>query len=269
MTIFIKNSDAVKLVSLLSKISVAVFLWAILNTVSAQIPNRPTPPKLVNDFANILKPEERAALEQKLVAYNDSTSTQIAILTMPNLGGYDAASFSFETAEKWGIGKKSKNNGVLILMSVEERDVFIATGYGMEGVLPDALAKRIVNTQLIPNFKQGNFYKGFDEATTTIIKLAAGEFTADDVESDTQIPLFVVIIIIIFIIIVISNITHKGGGGGQTFSGKGSRSYRSGGPIIWTGGGRSSWGGGGSFGGGGFGGFGGGSFGGGGAGGKW
>ena len=230
----------------------------------AQIPERPSPQRLVNDLANILKPQERAALEQKLVAYNDSTSTQIAILTMPNLSGYDAASFSFETAEKWGIGRKSKNNGILILMSVEERDVYIATGYGMEGAVPDALAKRIVSNQLIPNFKQGKFYEGFDEATSTIIKLAEGEFSADDVESKPKIPLFVIVIIIIFIFIIISNINK--GGGGQTFSGKSVGGYRGGGPIIW-GGGRS--GGFGGFGGGGFGGFGGGSFGGGGAGGKW
>ncbi len=236
------------------------------NNAFAQIPERPSPQRLVNDLANILKPQERAALEQKLVAYNDSTSTQIAILTMPSLGGYDAASFSFETAEKWGIGKKSKNNGVLILMSVEDRDVYIATGYGMEGVVPDALAKRIVNNQLIPNFKQGKFYEGFDEATSTIIKLAEGEFTADDVESNPEIPLFVIVIIIIFIIIIVSNINK--GNGGQTFSGKGAGSYRGGGPIIWGGGGRSG-GFGGFGGGGGFGGFGGGSFGGGGAGGKW
>jgi len=248
-----------------NKVSLLALLLLSFNILVAQIPERPSPPRLINDFANILQPEERTALEQKLVAYNDSTSTQITILTMPNLGGYDAASFAFETAEKWGIGRKSKNNGILILMSVEERDVFIATGYGMESVVPDALAKRIVNTQLIPNFKQGNFYKGFDEATTTIIKLAAGEFSADDVKERKSMPLSVIVIIIIVIIIVLSNIGK--GGGGQTFSGKGTRSYRSGGPKMWGGGG--GFGGGSSWGGGGFGGFGGGSFGGGGAGGKW
>jgi uncharacterized protein len=244
------------------------FLFFANNNAFAQIPERPSPQRLVNDLANILKPQERAALEQKLVAYNDSTSTQIAILTMPNLSGYDAASFSFETAEKWGIGRKSKNNGVLILMSVEERDVYIATGYGMEGAVPDALAKRIVSNQLIPNFKQGKFYEGFDEATSTIIKLAEGEFSADDVESKPKIPLFVIVIMIIVIIIIISNINK--GNGGQTFSGRGSGSYRGGGPIIWGGGRSGGFGGfGGGGGGGGFGGFGGGSFGGGGAGGKW
>lgn len=246
----------------LFKINALVALLLVFHIALAQIPERPNPPRLVNDFANILQPQEVAALEQKLLTYNDSTSTQIVILTLPNLSGYDAASFAFETGDKWGIGRKSKNNGVLILMSVEERDVFIATGYGMEGSIPDALAKRIVNNQLIPNFKNGNFYKGFDEATTTIIKLASGEYKADDVKGHKQkIPTWIVVIIIIIIFIILSNINK---GGGQTYSGKGVRGYRGGGPVIWGGGG--GWGGG--FGGG-FGGFGGGSFGGGGAGGKW
>jgi len=230
----------------------------------AQFPERPKPQRLVNDFANVLSESDEALLEKKLVAYNDSTSTQIAIVTLQNIGGYDAASFSFELAEKWGIGRKSKNNGILILMSVEERDVFIATGYGVEEFVPDALSKRIVNNYLIPNFKQGNFYKGFDEATDVIIGLLTGQFNADDISKEKKIPIWAIIIIIIVIIIILSNINK--GNPGNTYTGRGYRSY-GGGPVFgggsWGGG---SWGGGG---GGGFGGFGGGSFGGGGAGGKW
>jgi uncharacterized protein len=243
-----------------------VFFACISN---AQIPERPSPPRLVNDFANVLKNNERDALEKKLVAYYDSTSTQIAIVIMPDLGGYDAAGFSFELAEKWGIGKKSKNNGILILMSVQERDVFIAPGYGVEEFIPDAISKRIVNNYLIPNFKQGNFYKGFDEATDVMIGLLTGKFTADDID-DGKIPLWLIILVIVIVIIIITLGNKGGGGGGHTYTGKGHRPYSGGGPIIWGGGGSrggSSWGGGGRSGG--FGGFGGGSFGGAGAGGKW
>jgi uncharacterized protein len=233
---------------------------------NAQIPERPDPPRLVNDFANVLKPNEREALEKKLVAYNDSTSTQIAIVTMPNLGGYDAASFSFELAEKWGIGRKNKNNGILILMSVQERDVFIAPGYGIEAYIPDAIAKRIVNQYLIPNFRQGNFYKGFDEATNVMIGLLSGKFTADNMDGN-EIPLWLIVLIIVIIVVLIILVNKSGGNsGGHTYTGRGYRPYRGGGPIIWGGGGAPSWGGGSSRG---FGGFGGGSFGGAGAGGKW
>jgi uncharacterized protein len=239
--------------------------FAVFNSVAQAIPERPKPQRLVNDFANVLNESEEAALEKKLVAYNDSTSTQVAIVTMQNLSDYDAASFSFELAEKWGIGRKSKNNGVLILMSVEERDVFIATGYGVEEFITDALSKRIVNNYLIPNFKQGNFYKGFDEATNVIIGLLIGQFKADDISERKGIPIWAIVIIIIVIIIIISS-SNKGNGGGHTYTGRGYRSY-GGGPIIFGGSrGGDSWGGGSS---GGFGGFGGGSFGGGGAGGKW
>lgn len=240
---------------------IAAGVWS---KVGAHIPQRPYPPRLVNDFARVLRENERQALEDKLVAYHDSTSTQIAIVTMPSLGGYDAASFSFELAEKWGIGQKGKDNGLLILMSVKERDVFIAVGYGLEAFIPDALAKRIVNYYLIPNFKQGNFYKGFDEATEAIIGLLSGHFKAEDIDNK-PIPIWVLLIILIIIFFLVW-ISIRGGGGGYTYTGRGYRSYRGGGPVIWSGD-SPTWGGGGRSGG--FGGFGGGSFGGAGAGGKW
>ncbi len=246
-----------------------LLLFLAQNVGAQKIPDRPRPQRMVNDFAKVLKADEVERLENKLVAYNDSTSTQIAIVTMPDLGGYDAAGFAFELGDKWGIGRKNKNNGILILMSVEERDVFIATGYGMEDIVPDALAKRIVTNYLVPNFKERNFYKGFDEATDVIIGLATGRFTADDVQGET-IPMWAIILVIAFVIIILSTI-NKGGGDGHTYSGKRHGGHRgtTTGPVIWGGGFGGGGGGFGGGGGGGFGGFGGGSFGGGGAGGKW
>jgi len=144
-------------------------------------PERPNPPKLVNDFANILGDREELTLEQKLVAYNDSTSTQIAVVTINSLKGNDIGEYSFLLAEKWGIGQKGKDNGVLILVALEDRKMFIATGYGMEGVIPDALAKRIIENYMKPNFRNNNYYKGINEATSVIMGLASGEFTADQI----------------------------------------------------------------------------------------
>jgi uncharacterized protein len=233
-------------------------------TIFAQFPERPSPPRLVNDFANFLSAEERQQLENKLVAYDDSTSSQIAIVTITDLGDFDKSQYAFELAEKWGIGREHKNNGILILASKEQRAFFIATGYGLEDVLPDAICKRITERIVIPNFKNGNFYAGFDEATDEIIARSTGKFVSekgDKTERKQGFPTWAIIIIIIVFIIIVSGSASNGGKGGNTISRRGS------GPIIWGGGG--GFGGGSSSGGGGFGGFGGGSFGGGGAGGNW
>ncbi|MBL4656218.1 MAG: TPM domain-containing protein [Bacteroidia bacterium] len=237
-------------------------------------PERPKPPKLVNDFANILGDREELILEKKLVAYNDSTSTQIAVVTINSVNGNDISDYSFRLAEKWGIGGKGKDNGVLILVALKDRKMYIATGYGLEGVIPDAISKRIVENYMKPNFRSKNYYKGLDEATSVIMGLASGEFTADQFRKKNiglSRLLFPLLIVIFFIIIsysrfrsvrgshmagsnlnflsflfLMSAVSGRGGGGYSNFS-SGS----------------------GSFGGGSFGGFGGGSFGGGGAGGSW
>jgi len=232
-------------------------------------PEQPNPPKLVNDFANILDDREDLTLEQKLVAYNDSTSTQIAVVTINSLKGNDIAEYSFRLAEKWGIGQKGKDNGVLILVALEDRKMFIATSYGMEGVIPDALAKRIVENYMKPNFRNNNYYKGIDEATSVIMGLASGQFTADQIgrkKTGLYRLIFPLLIIIFFIVISYSRFRRVRGshmaGSNLNFltflflmsamSGRGGRGY-------------SNF----SSGSGSFGGFGGGSFGGGGAGGSW
>jgi len=241
-------------------------------------PEKPTPPRLVNDFTNTLSPQDLAALESKLVAYNDSTSTQIAIVMLSSLDGYPIDEYSFQLAEKWGIGQKGKNNGVLVLVAKDDRKIFIATGYGMEGVMPDGLVKRIVENDIKPYFKQGDYFGGLDNGTNSMFRLAAGEYKADarSRSSNDKSPLVFILIFIFFAIIamalkvrsvqkyaIVNNIAfwaawellnqsrriHHGSWGGFTGHGGGS----------WGGSGGSS----------GFGGFGGGSFGGGGAGGSW
>src|SRR5262245_50769893 len=109
---------------------------------SQEYPEKPSPPRLVNDFAGVLSVNEKNALEGKLVAYNDSTSTQISIVTLRSLDGFPIDDYTYNLAEKWGIGQKGINNGVLVLVAVDDHKMFIATGYGMEGVMPDGLVKR-------------------------------------------------------------------------------------------------------------------------------
>jgi uncharacterized protein len=264
---------------LVKKLLLVSLGFALFNTeINAQdFPPVPNPPRLVNDFTGTLRADERDRLEQKLKAYTDSTSTQIAIVMMKSLGQYDIADYAFQLGEKWGIGGKANNNGILILAAMEDRKVFIATGYGMEGAIPDALAKRIVSNFIIPNFKMEAYYSGLDQATDMIIKLASGEYKAEDVSSEGDhggAILLLGLFLFLFVILPLiknrkDNNNHMGGRGG--------------GIDLWTtimlanmlkGSGGGKWGdfssGKGSFGGGGgFGGFGGGSFGGGGAGGSW
>lgn len=240
-------------------------------------PAKPNPPRLVNDFSETLSANEVKQLENKLMAYNDSTSSQVSIVLINSVGPYDISDYAFQLGDKWGIGRKDKDNGVLILAAMKDRKVFIATGYGMEGAIPDALARRIVDQLIVPNFRAEDYYGGLDKATDMIFKLASGEYEAESLTSSDKpggaIP-FLLIFIVGFVILTLvknrnDNNNHMGG--------------KRGGVDIFTtlllanmlGGSRGKFGdfssGGGSFGGGGgsFGGFGGGSFGGGGAGGSW
>lgn len=234
-------------------------LMAATRANAKEVPPKPNPPRLVNDFAGVLSAEENQALESKLLAYSDSTSTQIAIVIENSLEGDDDFDYSQRLAETWQIGMKGKNNGLLIYVAIEDRKIRIQNGYGMEGSVPDALAKRIIEENIKPNFKQKLYYNGLNEATDLIMRAASGEYINDlprKRHKDSPPPLIVIIIIILFILFAIFR--GRGGRGGRFYGG---------GPFIGTfGSGGFS---GGSSGGGGFGGFGGGSFGGGGAGGSW
>jgi uncharacterized protein len=239
----------------------------------SDFPPRPTPPRLVNDMANILSKQEADALEQKLVNYNDTTSTQITIVTVKSIGDYDANQYAAELGERWGVGSAKFDNGIVILVAMDQRKVAIQTGYGMEHIVPDAIAKRITENTLKPNFKRGEFYNGLDKATSFIISVASGEYQADPrAESEGEGgPSIIFIIIIVLLVLFILSKRGGGGRGGRGFA------RTLGGPVIIpggfgtfrTGGGMFGGGSGGLGGGGGFGGFGGGSFGGGGASSSW
>jgi len=256
-----------------------VMSWMVF-TVQAQLPERPNPPRLVNDLANILNSSEERALERKLVNYNDTTSTQITVVTVTDLQGNDKAQYAVELAHKWGVGQKGKDNGLLILVKPKQGNsrgqAYIAVGYGLEEFVPDAIAKRIVEYDMIPNFKQNKYYEGLDAGTTIVMGLLSGQFTADQYANSGAGAGDMIGILVFIIIIAVFMFAGR-----SRRSQHGLSSRASGFPwwiFLFTGGGGSSsgssWGnfsgGSGSFGGGGgFGGFGGGGFGGGGAGGSW
>lgn len=233
--------------------------------------------RLVNDYVNLLTKAQKNNLEQKLVAFNDTNSTQITLLIVDDLLGYDIADYSQRVAEDWGVGQKKYDNGVIIVLKPKTAsangEVNIDVGYGMESIIPDITAKRIVENEMIPYFKNNDYYGGLDAAVNVIISLAAGQFTAEQYNKGrgNGFGNFVPIIVLIIIILII----NRGSRNNRTMGGGR-------GPSLWTalwlgsmmGSSSGSYGnfrsGGGSFGGGGgFGGFGGGSFGGGGASGSW
>ncbi len=235
------------------------FLFLSVISFAKEIPAKSN--RLVNDYANVLSASEESALETKLRGYYDTTSTQIAVVLENSLEGDDLFDYCQRLASAWGIGEKGKNNGVLLYVAIGDRKARIHTGYGMEATITDAMSTRIRTEQMNPAFKAGNYYQGLDDASTTIMQLASGEFVNDKEDKPLQKgpSAFVIIIIIIILIILFS----RGGGG------RGNRSRGGfGGPIFWGG----TFGSGGFSGGssgGGFGGFGGGGFGGGGSGGSW
>lgn len=245
------------------------------------IPEKPNPPRLVNDLTgSTLNRQQVNALENKLLGYEDSTSTQVAILIVEALNGYEVVDYAQRTAQKWGVGT-AKDNGVFIVVAINDRKAAIVTGYGMEGSITDAATYTIREEYMNPRFKEGNFYKGLDDATTVIFKLASGEFKAETFGQNRKrdandggggFPFFFVFFFLVFILPAL-----LGRRRGRSFGTRG---------IPWwawmmMGSGMGNnrrndhWdnfrGGGGGFGGGGggFGGFGGGSFGGGGSGGSW
>jgi uncharacterized protein len=261
-----KSGNTNKTVFLLS------ILLLLIVTVSAQsgIPEKPATPRLVNDFANILSASELQMLESKLVAFNDSTSVQIAVVIIPSLDGYDKADYAQQLGQKWGVGGGQFNNGFVVLIKPksgsENGEAFIATGYGVEQFVPDATTYDIVNNEMIPYFKRNDYYGGINAATDVIMSLVKGEYKAGNYGKSKKkgsSAIFVLIIIIVIVLLISRNnnnhrTINRSGTGGMLFF-----------PWMMGGGGSGGGGGFGGGGGGGFGGFGGGSFGGGGAGGSW
>lgn len=244
--------------------------------LAVDIPPRPVPPRLVNDLSNTLSSAQISRLEQKLIRYNDTTSNQIVVVLISDLGMRPVADFAYAIGENWGVGQKGQNNGAVILVKPKapgsRGQAFIATGYGLEGAIPDALAKRIVEQEMIPSFKQDDYYGGIDQAINTMMALASGEYSADEYAQDEVpaawfVPIFV-LLIVFFMMKSARSSNHIGGKKSNLpfwtalFLASQMSSRHSGSFKGFSGG--SGFGGGG-----GFGGFGGGSFGGGGAGGSW
>ncbi|MES2748721.1 MAG: TPM domain-containing protein [Bacteroidota bacterium] len=253
-------------------LTILFFLLSQFGFSQFKIPEKPDLQTSVYDYANLLSASEKSQLEEKLIKYSDSTTTQIVVVTIDNINGEDIGILAPKWGHEWGVGQAKEDNGVFILVAKEERKIWIAPGYGVEDRLVAGINGEIIRNIIIPEFKAGSYYNGLDKGADAIFEVLLGKYKgtrkSDKIGGNIK-P--ILIFVIIFIIIIILASRNKGGNSGN----------RSGGPslldiIILSNMGRSSGGGfGGGFGGssgggGGFGGgFGGGGFSGGGAGGSW
>ena len=237
------------------------------------IPEIPKLQTSVYDYAKVLSDTEKAQLEEKLIQYSDSTTTQIVVITIESLKGEDVSQLATKWGQTWGIGGTAKDdNGVIILLARDERKIAINPGYGLEDRLTAGIGGEIIRNIIIPEFKAGSYYNGLNKGTSAIIDVFKGKYKGERKHNKKdKFPVLPFIIIVIIILVIISRSKKNGGNSGSS----------SGGPslmdvIILSSLGRSGGGGfgggssGGGFGGGGFGGgFGGGGFSGGGSSGGW
>lgn len=243
----------------------------------------PIPKSLVSDYTNTLSEGELESLRNTVHGFEDSTGVQIAIAMLASTGRYEIADYGVKLFNEWQIGDKEKSSGVLLLVAKSDRKVFIITGRGSEGVLPDVVCKRIVDNEITPRFKSGDFFGGLNAAATTMISIMKNEYSADSYmkkskknrgkNNDPWAFLIVFVVILLIIFSKVSGVRRYAHRNNISFwlawsllNAAANRGRSSSGWSNWSGGGGSSgWGGGGSS----WGGFGGGSSGGGGAGGSW
>jgi uncharacterized protein len=265
----------------------SLLMWSVCTgPLQAQVPERPSVQRLVNDFSGVFAAHEIHELERKLVAFDNASGSQVCVVTVPDLEGEEISMAAYRILSEWGIGSAKNNNGVVVLLEHKPGDasgrVAISVGYGLEGVLTDALSKRIISDHMIPHFKNGAYFQGVQEGLSKIMAAAEEEYSATAADEDITTAAIVFVagfisLLVFLLIIVIANKrkgpTNLGGnnkkGPGMlelmilaNLLGGGNRGSRSGGSS-------GGFGSGGGFGGGGFGGFGGGTGGGGGASGSW
>lgn len=256
---------------------------SILYTASAQfdIPNKPEFQTSVYDYYDLLSAVEKTNLENKLIKYSDTTSTQIVVAIISTTRGENIGLLTPKWAHEWGIGQEKEDNGVFVLLARDDREIWISPGYGVEHKLTAGIVGEITRNIIIPEFKKGDYYQGLNKGADSIFKVLTGEYQGTRQSDSGDFPVILFIFLIFMFIIFLIAITKNGRGGSNRgnrsgtndlieaiiLSNMGKGSYKR---SSRSSGGFGGWSGGGSSGGGGFGGgFGGGGFSGGGAGGSW
>ncbi len=192
-----------------------IFFTLLIFSASAQRSVPAHEGKWVHDEAGILSPQVEAQLETILKAHRDSTSTQIAVYLISSLDGDDIDSYALRVSEAWKLGQEKKDNGVLFLVAMDEKQMVIEVGYGLEGVLTDALSSRINRNEVAPYFRQGNYEAGIQAGVMAIIHTVQGTYVNDEPlvkKRKGRSPIGTIVFIVI--LIVAMSRKNRGGGGG-------------------------------------------------------
>lgn len=195
-----------RLVSLFNNMLMMLVLCLSLNgaafAIAIDLPASPSPFRYVSDYSQILSSAQQDRLETKLVNYAGETSSQIAVVIMPTIGDHDIAEYSFALVDKWGIGRKGLNNGVLMLIALHDRNIFIAPGQGLEGALPDAMLSQLIREEITPHFKQGNYYQGISSGIDSIIMASQGEYAPQAQDDSVFVGVLPLVFVVIFLVFV-------------------------------------------------------------------
>jgi uncharacterized protein len=252
----------------------AVLAAAAAAAQSSLPPIPPAPTRYFSDGAGLVDGATADRLNEKLRQFELETSTQVVVAILPELPWPSLEDFTARTAEAWKVGRQKLDNGAILFVFVKDRQVRIEVGYGLEGALPDATAKRIIEEVIVPAFREGRYAEGIEAGADAIMAATRGEYTAPVRAPQRRRGRGGSILLLVVILLAVNFLIGRSMSRGRyvTYGRRGRRSGW-GGPVIWGGGGWGRGGGGGGFGGGGFGGGGfsggGGSFGGGGASGSW
>jgi uncharacterized protein len=199
----------------------SIFLLLVLfssNCIFSQftIPEKPSFQTSVYDYANVLSPEEKAQLEEKLIKYSDSTTTQIVVITIESLKNEDVSQLATKWGQTWGIGGTAKDdNGVIILLAKNERKIAINPGYGLEDRLTAGTGGEIIRNIIVPEFKAGSYYQGLDKGTTAIIDVFKGKYKGERKQTKGKdFPILPIIVIVVIVLVLLSR--NKGGGSGNS-----------------------------------------------------
>jgi uncharacterized protein len=198
-----------------------IFLLLVLfssNFIFSQftIPEKPSFQTSVYDYANVLSPDEKAQLEEKLIKYSDSTTTQIVVITIESLKNEDVSLLATKWGQTWGIGGTAKDdNGVIILLAKNERKIAISPGYGLEDKLTAAIGGQIIDYIIVPEFKAGSYYRGLDKGTDALFDVFKGKYKGERKQTKGKdFPIFPIIVIVIIVLVLLSK--NKGGGSGNS-----------------------------------------------------
>ena len=199
-----------------------IFLFFNTSFLFAQftIPEKPELQTSVYDYGAILSATEKAQLEEKLVRYSDSTSTQIVVITIESLKGEDVSQLATKWAQTWGFGQAKEDNGVIILVAKNERKIAINPGYGLEDRLTAGIGGEIIRNIIIPEFKGGSYYNGLDKGADALLSVFKGKYKSERKQNKKQnFPIIPFIVIVVVILILFSR--NKNGGGNSGNSGGG------------------------------------------------